>query len=107
MAHEVFALIHNELVVNIVVGTYTNCDNAAKDTYGENAFAVDVTRYPVQIGDFYRYGRFERETDIGTVTIDPVPTEADQIAALISANQDIRAELDAVSLSVLDIVGGV
>ena len=107
MAHEVFALIHNEVVVNIVVGSYTDCDKAAKEIYGESAFAIDVSRVPVQIGDFYRYGRFERETDNGTVTIEPVPTEADQIAALISANADIRAELDAVSLSVLDIVGGV
>ena len=107
MAHSVFALIYNGVVANIAVGDYTNCDMAAKDTYGSTAFAVEVTQYPVAIGDSYHDGIFEREVDGETVTIQPIPTEADQIAALTAENAAMRDELDAVSLAVLDIVGGV
>lgn len=107
MAHLVFALIYNGIVANIVVGDYASCDAVAKNSYGDTAYAVDVTRYPVNIGDSYHDGIFEREEGGETVKIDPVPTEADQIATLTSENAALRDELDAVSLAVLDIVGGI
>lgn len=107
MAHQVYALIYNGVVANIVVGDYTNCDMAAKDTYGSTAYAVEVTQYPVDIGDTFHDGIFEREVGGETIKIEPIPTEADQIAALSAENAAMRDELDAVSLAVLDIVGGV
>lgn len=104
MAHNVFALIYHGIVVNIVVGNYENCNSVAVDMYGESAFAVEVTRIPVQINDTYHDGIFERTEDGVTVTIEPLPTEADEIETLKSANDAFRMELDAVSLSVLDLV---
>lgn len=104
MAHEVFALILHGVVANIVVGNYEECNKVAVDMYGEQAFAVEVTRTPVQINDTYHDGIFERTENGVTVTIEPLPTEADEIAALRGINDNMRLELDAVSLAVLDLV---
>lgn len=104
MAHNVFALIYHGIVVNVVVGNYENCNEVAVDMYGESAFAVEVTRIPVQINDTYHDGVFERTEGGETVTIEPLPTEADEIETLKGLNNDLRMELDAVSLSVLDLV---
>lgn len=104
MAHEVYALIFNGVVANVVVGTYTDCDAVAKATYGNNAFAVEVTYIPVQPEDTYHDGIFERTVDGSTITVTPVLSEEQQISQLLAANKAIRDELDAVSLSVLDLV---
>lgn len=104
MAHEVFALIFHGIVVNVVVGKYEDCNKVAVDMYGESAFAVEVTRIPVEINDTYHDGIFERDVDGVTVTIEPLPTEADEINTLKGANDLFRLELDAVSLAVLDLV---
>ena len=104
MAHEVFALIFNGVVANVVVGSYTDCDGVAKATYGNNAFAVDVTYIPVQPNDTYHDGIFERTVDGVTTTVEPVLSESQQIAQLLNKAAEIRNELDAVSMSVLDLV---
>lgn len=104
MAHEVFALIFNGIVANIVVGTYTDCDAVAKATYGNNAFAVDVTYIPVQPEDTYHDGIFERTVDGETHTVNPILSESQQIALLLNKANEMRDELDAVSMSVLDLV---
>lgn len=104
MAHEVFALILHGVVANIVVGNYEECNKVAVDLYGEQAFAVEVTRIPVQINDTYHDGIFERTENGETVTIQPLPTESDNIETLKSLISNVRLELDAVSLSVLDLV---
>ncbi len=104
MAHEVFALIHSGVVANVVVGTFADCDAVAKASYGNNAFAVEVTRIPVQSGDAYHDGVFERTENGETVIIEALPTEADSINTLNNLLNSMRLELDAVSLSVLDLV---
>lgn len=104
MAHEVFALIFNGIVANIVVGTYTDCDAVAKATYGNNAFAVDVTYIPVQPEDTYHDGIFERTVNGETCTINPILSESQQIELLLNKANEMRGELDAVSLAVLDLV---
>lgn len=104
MAHEVFALVFNGVVANVVVGTYTDCDAVAKASYGNNAFAVDVTYIPTQTGDTYHDGIFERTVDGETITVEPVLSESQQIALLLNKAVEIRNELDAVSMSVLDLV---
>ena len=93
VAHEVFALIHDRDVMNIVVGEYYDCDQVAKETYGASAYAIDVTQYPVQPGDHYLNGRFWREIDGEEITIDPVPTEADEIANLNNAMSNVELAL--------------
>lgn len=104
MAHNVFALIYHGIVVNVVVGNYEDCNKVAVDMYGESAIAVEVTRIPVQINDTYHDGIFERTENGTTVTIEPLPTEADEINTLKGVNDSLRMELDAVSLAVLDLV---
>lgn len=104
MAHEIFALIHSGVVANVVVGTFADCDAVAKASYGNNAFAVEVTRIPVQSGDAYHDGVFERTENGETVIIEALPTEADSINTLNNLLDSMRLELDAVSLSVLDLV---
>lgn len=87
-----FALIHDGKVKNIVVGEYYDCDQAAKATYGEQAFAIEVTQIPVRIGDDYD-GRFSRTEDGEKVYIDPLPTDSEQIAALNEALENIELAL--------------
>lgn len=43
------------------LGAYTNANAVAQNLYGYNAFAVDVTYYPVQSGDMYADGVFYRD----------------------------------------------
>lgn len=93
IAHEVYALIHDRDVMNIVVGDYYNCNEAAKATYGASAFAVEATQYPVQPGDHYLNGRFYKIEDGQEIDIDPVPTEADEIASLNAALNDVELAL--------------
>ena len=102
VAHEVFALIHDRDVMNIVVGDYYNCNEAAKLQYGESAFAIEITRYPVQIGDVYLNGVFSRLVDGEYVRIDPLPTEADEIAQLTAEVAELQQTLETVQSGVSD-----
>lgn len=102
ICHTVFALIQGDTVRHVVVGEYEECNKVARMDYGEQAFAVEVTRTPVSTGDIYRAGTFYRSEGGKEVRVDPVPTEADQIAELKTLVVSLRSELDAVSLAVLD-----
>ena len=93
VAHEVFALIHDRDVMNIVVGDYYNCNETAKETYGASAIAVEVTQYPVQPGDHYLNGRFWRDVDGEEVDIEPYPTEAEEIIRLSESMTDVELAL--------------
>ena len=93
VAHEVFALISGRDVMNIVVGDYYNCNESAKLQYGASAFAIEITQYPVQPGDHYLNGRFYRIEDGQEVDINPVPTEADEIARLTTELNDVELAL--------------
>lgn len=104
MAFEIFALIFEETVKNIVVGGYYDCDQAAKATYGSEAFAVEVTYIPVAIEDRYEDGVFKRLVDGEWVIIEPVPTEKDRIAKLEAENATLSDEVSVVMSAVLDIV---
>lgn len=103
--HTVFAQICDGVVVNVAVGTYYNCDQAAKDVFGDEAFAVEVTQIPVQPDDIYRDGEFFRVEDGVETLIERIPTDSEKIDQLIAENRMLRTELDTVSLSVLDIIG--
>ena len=95
VAHEVYAMISGRDVMETVVGDYFNCNEIAKERYGKSAFAVEITLYPVQVGDHYLNGVFYR-TDPETgenVEIERVPTEAEQIATLTAALNDVELAL--------------
>lgn len=100
-AHLTFALIYNDTVANIAAGDYTDCDTVAKATYGADAFAVDITYIPAQIGDSYIDGAFRRD---GAV-IEPEPSEEQAIRALMAQNEQLQSKIDLIALSLLDIVG--
>lgn len=107
--HNIFALVYAGEVKNTVVGSYYDCDKTAKQIYGTEAFAVDITNIPAAVGDRYEDGVFKRLVDGEWIVIEPVPTEAQAIATLQAENAALRAELDIVSLAVLDLsemIGG-
>lgn len=54
VVHQVFAQILNDKIENLILAeTYGIADQITKLKYGENAFAVDATQYPVLSG--YKY----------------------------------------------------
>ena len=99
--HLTFALIHNNTVANIAAGTYTDCDAVAKDTYGPEAYAVDITHIPAEIGDTCISGVFTRDG----VVIEPELSEEQAIKTLLAQNEALQAQVDLIALSILDIVG--
>lgn len=105
VAHLNFALVLGREVMNVVVGTYHECSEVAKSMYGAEAFAVEATQVPAEIGDLYHDGYFFRIENGSEMMIEPIPTDSEKIDRLIAENKALREELDAVSLSVLDIVG--
>lgn len=94
--HTIFALIAEQEVKNIVVGDYPNCDAVAKSTYGQDAFATEVTQYPVEIGDTYN-GVFSRVVNGERVTIEAIPTDRQEIDALVLENRELRTQFEALS----------
>lgn len=98
--HTVYALIANHEVQNIVVGDFENCNRVARETYGDNAIAVEVTQIPVYIGDRYD-GAFWRGEGAEMVRVKPIPTVEQQLELLAMANERMQNELDTVSLVLL------
>ena len=86
--HTIFAQICNERVMNIAVGDYYNCDIAAKATYGNKAFAIDVTQIPVQIDDLYEQGEFYRRVNGKKKKIEPIPTDTERVDSLLTSTQN-------------------
>lgn len=103
--HEVYAQIYEGNVVNTVVGDYTSCNQAAREVFGPGAYAIEVTQIPTQIGDRYRDGMFFRVENGVERLIEAVPTDSNKIDDLLATNKAIRAELDTVSLALLDLLG--
>ena len=59
--NQVFSEINEGEVKNIIVcDNYEAANYLARCTYGDEAFAVDTTQYPLRIGDKYIDGRFFR-----------------------------------------------
>ena len=74
-----FAFINDGLIKDIVVcDDYDVANNLARNIYGANAIAFDVSHYSLQIGDVYSNGRFYR----GEEEILPNPTVEDKINEL-------------------------
>lgn len=77
-----YAFIKDEKIANIAVyapdGAYTIAGLQAKQFCGPDAIAIDVTQYPVNIGDDYKDGRFYRNG----AEIEALPTDEEEIRAL-------------------------
>lgn len=83
----------------IVADDYTVANQIAKAEYGINAIAIETTRFPLCIGDYYQNGNFYNQ-ETGERVL-PVPTEEEQIKELkslieelILLQSDILYELD-------------
>ena len=86
VVHTIFALIFDQIIRNVCVGDYITCNQIAHDLYGQDAFAIEVTQYPVQEGDKYidrEFRRYSSETEYDVIRA--MPTEAQEIQDLDSA----------------------
>lgn len=96
-AHEVFAMISGETVQNVVVGQYEGINRVTRCVYGDDAFAVDCTQYPCEIGDKY-INRVFYKAD-GITPIDRLPTDKEEI-------QQLKADNAQLTVALADMIGG-
>lgn len=106
IVHQTFAIIINEEIENIMVcDNYTLANDIVKMT-NKTAVAVDVSRYPVRIGDKYIKGLFYEKNS--NELINPLPTEKEEIE-LIKGDSVAKEELildNAYRVAVLEISTG-
>ncbi len=85
IVHQVFAIVHEEIVQNIIVcDNYELANQIARGTYGEDAIAVDCLQYRCFIGCSYKNGTFY---DLEGKEIAYVPTQEQQVATLQEVNK--------------------
>ena len=92
-AHEVFAMISDETVQNVVVGQYEGINRVTRCVYGDDAFAVDCLQYPCEIGD-----KYINKAD-GTTPINRLPTDKEEI-------QQLKADNAQLTVAMADMIGG-
>lgn len=81
LAQRVFALINNEQIENLIVcDTYPVAADLAEASLGKGAVAVDVSKFPVRIGDKYIEGLFYEKGS--NELINPLPTEEEEVCLL-------------------------
>ena len=97
IAHEIFAMIYDETVQNVVVGQYEETNRVARCAYGDDAFAVDCMQYPCEIGDRYINGVFYKSD--GVTQIDRLPTDREEIQQLTEDNAQL-------TVAMADMIGG-
>lgn len=112
VAHYTYAVIDSDNIVRQMgVSTEPNIaffDHVAHATYGEYAYAMDVTQYACQEGDIYDAGRsvFTRGVDGETITIGYTPTSEQEISSLQHTVKDLQAQNDDYALLLADMIGG-
>lgn len=101
----VYALIgEDKEIKNIGVysldGGYTLACIHAVEMFGEGAIAVEVSQYPVQIGDTYDEGRFYRIVGDERIKIEPYPTEKQEIIGLKAENESLNESIDDIIIAI-------
>lgn len=85
IVHQVFAIVHEETVQNIIVcDNYEFANQIARGTYGNEAIAVDCLQYRCFKDCKYKNGKFY---DLGGKEIPYVPTQEQQVATLQQMNK--------------------
>ncbi|WP_313072953.1 hypothetical protein [Lacrimispora sp.] len=81
-----FALIYENKVMNVFIcENYELANQLARASYGDNAFAIETTRYASEIGDKYENGIFYHKLEDGSFKEAMyIPTEKDNIDELRS-----------------------
>lgn len=79
-----YALIYKDIIVNrFDCNNYEEANLLARASHGNEAFAVETTRYKTSIGDSYLNGRFYNLSEEGElVEAEYIPTEEDRIREL-------------------------
>lgn len=85
IVHQVFAIVHEEIVQNIIVcDNYELANQIARGTYGNEAIAVDCLQYRCFKDCKYKDGKFY---DLEDKEIPYVPTQEQQVATLQQMNK--------------------
>lgn len=95
--HTIFALIDGSVIKNVCVGDYGSCNKIAQSLYGQNAFAKEVTQYPVEEGDKYEDGEFRRYTGTSYTVIKYIPTDREEIESLKEDSNEKAGRIDGLS----------
>lgn len=96
--NQIFSLISENQIQNIIVcDNYEIANQIARMNYGDNAYAVDTTQYPVSIDCKYIEGIFY---DMENNIVERNPTEQEEIQLLKDAYNELEirqteAELEA------------
>lgn len=97
-AHEVYAMIHDDMVQSVCVAySHEDANRVARAVYGDGALAVDCLQYPCQEGDKYINGIFYKED--GMTPIEYIPTQEQQVAQMQAENRELTVAL-------ADMIGG-
>lgn len=100
--HQVYAQIKDNLVQNIIVcNNYEMANTLARNTYGEDAIAVECTYWACGIGDTYRDNAFY-DSDGNARAYKG--SEAENIAKLESENTKLNEQVSEDNDSILDLM---
>lgn len=103
--HQVFAIITNEKIENIMVcDNYELANQIARDVYGQEAFAVDCRQYPCGIGDGYFDGAFYHRDS--NAVIERLPNEKEEIETLKAENLRLQENITNLELALAEIYEG-
>lgn len=90
--NQIFSLINDETIQNVIVcDNYETANQIARMQYGENAYAVDTTQYPVGTGCKYIKGDFY--TAEGTI-IEKNPTTDEELEKLETQQAEMIVDTD-------------
>lgn len=102
VCHTVYAMIKDNVVRNLAVGSYYNCTVVAHNTYGLDAIAIDCTQYPVEINDTYEGGKFYRMIQGVKTEITRIPTEEETVEAHTTALESHDSAIDDLWVAILE-----
>lgn len=90
LVHQIYAIIKKETIDNIIVcENYTIANDLAK-MIDKESIAVDVTYYPVRIGDKYVEGLFRDKNNNEIINAMPTEKESINILKKDSATKDTK-----------------
>jgi hypothetical protein len=105
-AWEEYALIVNGVVQSVgafAIGGYTEANTVAREVYGKDALAVNVSQIPTAVGDTYRDGIFYHTDDEGIEKEVPViATEEEAVSKLQTATEANASAIDDILVAILD-----
>lgn len=108
MSNNIYAIIFENVVKNVIIcDDYTLANALARASFGDNAFAVESSRYAVGIGDLYENGIFYRILEDGSkIPVRYIPTERElfeelndkvvEIQSLLTDIYELKLSMDSI-----------